>query len=84
MTWSQPSEDKLVVKFMSDLLVHCESIAQKHSTLHPFVYPNYAANGQDVFKLLRSQGRLERLRVVQRKYDEAGYMRKHVRFPFKL
>lgn len=84
LTWSQPSEDKLIAKYTSDLLAECEGIARRHKTLHPFVYPNYAAGGQDVFGLLRSQGRLDELRAVQRQYDETGYIKEHVRFPFKL
>lgn len=82
--WSQPNLDAPIKKHLSELLAHCEDIARQHNSLHSFIYPNYAGSGQDVFKLLRDQGRLDRLRAVQRKYDETGYIKDHVQYPFKL
>lgn len=83
-TWSRPSLDDLITNRLTELLTHCEGIARHHNLLHPFIYPNYAAGDQDVFGVLRGQGRMDRLRAVQRDYDGTGYLRKHVRYPFKL
>ena len=83
--WSLSILDEAHTLQINGFLDYCkEFIASKHHTLHPFVYLNYAAAGQDVFELLRSQDRLTELKAIRKKYDEKGYLENHLSNPFRL
>lgn len=85
LRWSLPNQDEAHTRQLNELLDYCkEVVANKHHTLHPFVYLNYASAGQDVFELLRSQGRLTELKTIRKEYDEKGYLENHLSNPFRL
>lgn len=87
-TWLLPKHDTIIPQHLTALRLILTQIAEKHDTLHPFVYPNYAGEDQDVFAAIK-EGRdgernMERLRSVQALYDSSGYIARRVAGASKL
>lgn len=82
-TYSLPQHDPLIPAHLTSIRLLLEQIAREHDALHPFVYPNYAGEDQDIFATLDAN-RLEWLKGVQGRYDGDEYVKRHVRGAFKL
>ena len=82
--WSLSENDQSYQEFSSELQHRCRRIAEEHGALHPFIYLNYAAAGQDPFSMLRQDGRLERLKDVRSKYDGSHFLERRLQQPLKL
>ena len=80
--WALPELDILYTDFLDRILEQSEQTAGK--MLHPFRYLNYAAAGQDVWQLLRQQGRLDQVKALRDQYDPTHFLKQRLSQPFSL
>ncbi|EXJ60935.1 hypothetical protein A1O7_05088 [Cladophialophora yegresii CBS 114405] len=73
---------------LNNVLSRAEDLARSSTpnALHPFRYVNYAAQGQDVWGMLREKesGMLELVRDVQRRYDCQGIFERMLSGGFRI
>ena len=66
--WTSPSRDEYYEERMKTIHAELAQELDRRGTLHPFVYPNYAAKWQDPFAML-SAGTKARMENVKHMYD---------------
>jgi hypothetical protein len=71
ISWLSPADDERVLASARNTVSRINTTAYSQGLGFPFLYQNYAAEEQDVFKSYGSSN-LEKLKSVSRKYDPAG------------
>ncbi|KAI0836301.1 FAD-binding domain-containing protein [Hypoxylon sp. FL0890] len=69
--WMLESDDKVVLKTMSNILSRSQELARERGLDHPFLYMNYASQFQDPIASYGAENKA-RLLEVSRKYDPEG------------
>ena len=66
--WHDPSRDALYTNIVDDFIARGTRKAKQMGILHPFIYMNYASEGQQVYS---SYGKysMDRFRKVRDQYD---------------
>ncbi|KAJ9604773.1 hypothetical protein H2200_010888 [Cladophialophora chaetospira] len=78
------NHDEKLISLLDEILRKAETRASLRGALHPFMYINYAAKGQDVWATLREKGLLNEVKAVQRRYDPTGVWKRRLRGGFKI
>ncbi len=76
--------DARFIALLDDMISRAEALAILHFALHPFRYVNYAARGQDVWAVMREQGRLADVKKVMARYDIEGIWERKLRGGFRF
>jgi hypothetical protein len=67
-SWTEAQDDDLIESLAGEFTKRVKVATTAQGSLHPYIYLNYAAGGQDVFASY-GENNLERLLEVSSKYD---------------
>lgn len=69
--WNNAADDDAVNAAVNRFFDKTVALAKEKGLLHPWIYPNYANKGQDVYAGFGEENR-KKLKKIQKKYDPEG------------
>jgi hypothetical protein len=69
--WDNAADDDEVNAAVNRFFDKTVALAKEKGLLHPWIYPNYANKGQDVYAGFGEENR-KKLKKIQKKYDPEG------------